>query len=84
MTGWTLEPLQGGWITKDLAAMVLQSQVTTFPQTYRGDGSLVNYDLVRSQLVEAGIPRAMVAPVYKATALVSSWDGIAYPFHELP
>jgi hypothetical protein len=84
ITGWTLEPLQGGWITKDLAAMLLSSQVTVFPQTYRGDMSIVNYDLVRSQLIEAGIPRGMVGLVYKATAVAASWDGIAFPFHELP
>jgi hypothetical protein len=84
ITGWTLEPLQGGWFTRDLCATLIAAQATVFPQTYRGDMSLVPYDQVRSQLIEAGIPRGMVGLTYKASVIGPSWDGIAFPFHELP
>jgi hypothetical protein len=84
VTGWTLEPLQGGWFTKDLCAALIAAQVTVFPQVYRGDGSLVDCDLVRSNLIEAGVPRGMVGLVYKASVIPAAWDGIAFPFHELP
>jgi hypothetical protein len=84
VTGWTLEPLQGGWFTKDLCAAIIAAQVTCFPQAYSGTMNPYPEDAVRSNLVMAGIPRGMVAPVYKAAAIRQYWDGIAFPFHELP
>ena len=84
VTGWTLEPLQGGWFTKDLCTALLSAQVTCFPQTYLGDRTPVVRDQVRSQLIEAGIPRGMVALTYDARQILTPWDGIAFPFHELP
>ena len=84
MTGWTLEPLQGGWITSDLAALVTGSGVTCFPQTFRGDMSPVDRDLVRSQLVEAGIPRMLVALCYDGAHIPASWDGLAFRFEQMP
>ena len=84
VTGWTLEPAQGGWFTKDLAAMLLQSQVTVFPQTYSGSMVPFDVDRVRTDLIERGIPRGMCAAVYAARSIPATWDGIAFPFHELP
>jgi hypothetical protein len=84
LTGWTLEPLQGGWFTKDLCAALLSAQVTCFPQTYEGNMVEVAADPVRSNLIQAGIPRGLVALTYKASTGRPWWDGIAFPFHELP
>jgi hypothetical protein len=84
VTGWTLEPLQGGWFTKDLCVAILAAQVTVFPQTYTGGMGDEDVDEVRSNLVQAGLPRGMVAPVYDAAHIPPYWDGIAFPFHELP
>ena len=84
ITGWTLEPLQGGWFTKDLCTAILSAQVTCFPQAYDGAMNEVPADPVRSNLIQAGVPRGMVGLVYKAATGRPWWDGIAFPFHELP
>jgi hypothetical protein len=84
VTGWTLEPLQGGWFTKDLCVAILAAQVTCFPQAYTGTMQPYNADGVRSDLIEAGLPRGMVGVVYNARMMPKHWDGIAFPFHELP
>lgn len=83
-TGWTLEPLQGGWVTKDLAAMIQTTQVAVFPQAYYGDMTPVDVDRTRTDLIERGIPRGMVAAVYPAKYLPTTWDGIAFRFDQLP
>jgi hypothetical protein len=84
ITGWTLEPLQGGWFTKDLCAAILAAQVTCFPQEYTGSMGLLDADEVRCDLIQAGIPRGMVSLTYEARVIAERWDGIAFPFHELP
>lgn len=84
VTGWTLEPFQGGWVTKELAAMILQSQVTVFPQAYFGNGVPTDVDETRCNLIEAKIPRGMCAAFYNALHLPRYWDGIAFRFDQLP
>jgi ribosomal protein S18 len=84
VTGWTLEPLQGGWFPEALPMMLSRLQVTVYPQTYLGNMSPVAPDLVRCDLIERGLPRARVGAVYSARDIPTHWDGIAYPFHELP
>lgn len=84
VTGWTLEPFQGGWVTKDLAALILTSQVTVFPQAYYGDMSTTDVDATRCDLIERGVLRGMCAAVYSALHLPRAWDGIAFRFDQLP
>ncbi len=84
VTGWTLEPMQGGWFTKDFCRQLQFSSITVFPQTYFGNMDDAGVDRCRSQLVNAGLPRGMVAPVYAAKRIPDWWDGLAFPFHELP
>jgi len=84
VTGWTLEPLQGGWFTNDLRLFIRDARVEVFPQAYYGNMSPVAPDLVRCDLIERGLPRARVGAVYSARDIPTHWDGIAFPFHELP
>jgi ribosomal protein S18 len=84
ITGWTLEPLQGGWFTHDLVTAIGISAVMVYPQTYLGNMAPVAPDLVRSDLIERGVLRARVGAVYNAQDIPTHWDGIAFPFHELP
>ncbi len=83
-TGWTLEPHQGGWFTPDLVRMLMQSKVTVFPQAFYGDQSPADPDWTRCDVIERGIPRGMVVPVYSALHLPQYWDGIAFRFDQLP
>jgi len=84
VTGWTLEPLQGGWVTPMLAHVIGTDVIDAYPQTYLGNMSPVAPDLVRCDLIERGIPRGRVEAVYNAADIPTHWDGIAFPFHELP
>lgn len=83
-TAWTLEPLQGGWFERDLVRACVQADVLVVPQTYLGDMSPVPLDAVRSQLIDAGLPRSRVALFYDAAHIPVWWDGIAFTFAALP
>jgi hypothetical protein len=84
MTGWTLEPHQGGWFTTDLVRMLMQAKVTIFPQAYYGDQTPADPDWTRCDLIERGLPRELVSVAYSAKVLPEYWDGIAYRFDQLP
>jgi hypothetical protein len=84
ITGWTLEPLQGGWFTPELVTALRTANVVIYPQTYLGNMSPVSPDLARCDLIERNPGRGMVSAVYSARDIPTHWDGIAFPFHELP
>jgi ribosomal protein S18 len=84
VTGWTLEPLQGGWMSPVFVATVRRAAVEVFPQTYLGNMAPVDPDLCRADLIERGMLRSSVGAVYNATHLPTHWDGIAYRFDQLP
>jgi ribosomal protein S18 len=84
VTAWTLEPLQGGWMDRVFVGQVKTANVEVYPEAYLGNMSPVDPDLVRSDLIERGLPRARVGAVYAASVIPTHWDGIAFPFHELP
>src|SRR5205823_5962396 len=69
VTGWTLEPLQGGWMTPAFCAEVFHAAIDVFPQAYLGNMSPVDPDLCRCDLIERGIPRPIVGVVYDAAHL---------------
>jgi hypothetical protein len=84
MTGWTLEPNQGGGISPQLAAAVVHAKVTVFPQAYYGDMQPTDVDATRCDLIERGIPRGLVSAFYSALTLPPHWDGVAFRFDQLP
>jgi hypothetical protein len=84
VTGWTMEPLQGGWMDTAFVHEVTDRFCYVYPQTYYGNMSPVDPDLVRADLVERGFPRNSVAPFYNAAHIPTHWDGIAFRFDQLP
>lgn len=84
VTGWTLEPLQGGWMNPAFVASVRQANVAVFPQAYLGNMTPVDPDLCRADLIERGLPRGSVAACYSAATIPTHWDGIAFRFDQLP
>lgn len=83
-TGWTLEPLQGGWMDAAFVQTVTRRGVAVYPQAFLGNMSPVDPDLVRCDLLERGLPRGAVSCVYSAASLPTHWDGIAFRFDQLP
>jgi hypothetical protein len=84
VTGWTFEPLQGGWMDHGFGQDVDRAAVMLFPQTYLGNMSPVDPDLVRCDVIERGFSRAAIACVYNAAHIPTHWDGIAFRFDQLP
>jgi hypothetical protein len=84
VTGWTLEPLQGGWMDHAFERAVDFADVTIYPQAYLGNLSPVDPDLVRSDLIERGFRRGAVSCVYNAAHIPTHWDGIAFRYDQLP
>jgi hypothetical protein len=84
VTGWTLEPLQGGWMAPDFVRAVNAANIGVYPQAYLGNMSPVDPDLCRSDIVERGVNRRCVSPVYNAAHIPTHWDGIAFRFDQLP
>jgi ribosomal protein S18 len=84
VTGWTLEPLQGGWMSPEFVYTLTWTAMAIFPQSYLGNMSPVDPDLVRCDLTERGIPKGMVGVVYNAAHIPTHWDGIAFRFDQLP
>lgn len=84
MTGWTLEPNQGGWVTPTLVSWLRHFQVTIFPQAYLGNQTPTDPDWTRCDLIERGLPRGSVSVCYSALHLPQYWDGIAFRFDQLP
>jgi hypothetical protein len=84
VTGWTLEPHQGGWMSDDLIRLLQTTKVSAFPQAYYGNMTPTDPDWTRCNLIERGLPRGMVGVVYSALHLPEYWDGLAFRFDQLP
>jgi hypothetical protein len=84
VTGWTLEPLQGGWMDAAFVKAVTLAAVNVYPQTYLGNMAPVDPDLCRADLIERGFERGKVGAVYSAATIPTHWDGIAFRFDQLP
>lgn len=84
VTGWTLEPLQGGWMTPGFIESVWQAKVTVYPQAYFDNMNPVDPDLCRADVIERGLPGGRVSVCYSAATIPTHWDGIAFRFDQLP
>ena len=84
VTGWTLEPNQGGWMDAAFVKAVAQAFVTLYPQAYYGDQAPTDVDMTRCDLIERGFTRGAVSAFYSALSLPPHWDGIVFRFDQLP
>ena len=62
---------------------IMRDPVWTGASAHNLAGTLSS-DLVRSDLIERGLGRMAVAPVYAAAHIPTHWDGIAFRFDQLP
>src|SRR5205807_10155339 len=69
VTGWTLEPNQGGWMDAAFVKAVAQAFVTLYPQAYYGDQAPTDVDMTRCDLIERGFTRGAVSAFYSALRL---------------
>ena len=83
-TSWTMEPMQGGWMSPNMVKAVTDSRVRVVPQCYWGNMQPVDPQLAIANVVNQGFPRALVTPMYDAAALPTPWDGFAFTQGRLP
>jgi hypothetical protein len=83
-TSWTMESMQGGWMTPAFVTGVLACKVRVVPQYYLGDMSPVAQDVGLKDLLNAGFPASIVTGFYDAAVLPREWDGFAFTMGRLP
>jgi len=83
-TSWTLESMQGGWMTPAMVQNVLSSRLRVVPQYYRGDMSPIAADVALKDLIRKGFPESIVTGFYDAANLPQEWDGFAFTQGRLP
>lgn len=83
-TSWTMEPMQGGWMSPNMVQAVTSRRIRVVPQCYWGNMDPVPVQPVINNLVNQGFPRALVTPMYDAADLPDPWDGFAFTMGRLP
>jgi len=83
-TSWTLESMQGGWMTPEFVKKIVALRVRVVPQYYHGNMDRVAEDVALKDLLARGFPYALVTGFYDARALPANWDGWAFTMGRLP
>ena len=84
-TSWTLESFQGGWMTPDFVAKIIELRVRVVPQFYGGQMEPFAQDMALRDLTRRGFPEALVTGFYDAASLpLYMWDGFAFTMGRLP
>jgi hypothetical protein len=83
-TSWSLEGMQGGWMTQEFVQRVLACRMRVVPQSFLGDMGPVAADQVLRDLTRRGFPENIVSIFYDAAALANRWDGYAFTMGRLP
>jgi hypothetical protein len=86
---WSLEGMQGGWISGGLAAWIVQLKVRVVPEGFWGAGGAMQgiYDSqgLVLDLVARGIPAGSVSPMIDAkfSNILRGWSGYAFTMGRL-
>jgi hypothetical protein len=84
-TSWTVEAMQGGWMSKEFVAAVTSAKVRVVPQCYDGDMTQVWDTLAAARdLTKRGFLDAIITPFYDAAKLPEYWNGFAFTQGRLP
>lgn len=84
-TSWTMEGMQGGWMTEEFVKRVLACKVRLAPQCFNGEMTQVWDSLANARdLTRRGFPDALVSPYYDAKHLPQYWAGFALSQGRLP
>jgi hypothetical protein len=83
-TSWTMEGMQGGWMTQDFVLRVIATKTRVVPQCFVGNMDRRESDMVLRDLTKRGFPEALVTMFYDAAQLGVGWDGYAFTQGRLP
>jgi hypothetical protein len=83
-TSWTMEAMQGGWMTDEMVAAVLAARIRVVPQAYTGDMRPIAQDAALRDLLRRGFPETSISLFYDAAALPLEWAGFAFTMGRLP
>lgn len=81
---WTLESLQGGWISNELVAYINAHDLLTIaPQSYYGNMTPIFIQYTIEDLVRRGIRRDKIQPFIRPDRADAGWYGIVYDHAKL-
>lgn len=87
-TSWTLEVFQGGWMSPQFCAEIVQLKIRVVPQCYWPHETTtlqpVDTLVAARDLTSRGIPDSLITPFYDAAHLPVAWDGFAFTMGRLP
>ena len=83
-TSWTLEGMQGGWMSPAFVTSVVGSKIRVVPQSFMGNMTPWAADQVLRDLTRRGYPEKLISLFYDAKALPADWDGWAFTQGRLP
>lgn len=83
-TSWTMEPMQGGWMSPEFVQFVLGYKIRIVPQYYGGQMEPFAQDRTLLDLTTRGFPTSIISGMYDAKALPAWWDGFAFIQDRLP
>lgn len=83
-TSWTMEGMQGGWMSPTFVKAILDCRVRVVPQSYRGNMDRLESDATFRDLLKRGFPENVISCFYDAKQLGGNWDGFAFTMGRLP
>lgn len=83
-TSWTMEVMQGGWMSPEFVKRIIELKVRVVPQYYWGLMEPFAADVGLKDLLKRGFPESLVTGFYDAANLPVGWDGFAFTQGRLP
>jgi hypothetical protein len=83
-TSWSMEGMQGGWMSSAFVKRVLATRVRWVPQSFVGNMERRESDATKWDIVRRGVPENIVSCFYDAAQLGANWDGFAFTAGRLP
>jgi hypothetical protein len=83
-TSWTMEGMQGGWMTDNMVKAVKAARIRVVPQTFTGDMTPQDVDAVIKNLTDRGFEKARITPFRDARLIKPSEQGFYFTMGRLP
>lgn len=83
-TSWTLESMQGGWMSADFVRRIVACKIRVVPQFYLGNMEPVAADMALRNLTRRGFEESRITGFYDAATLPAWWNGWAFTQGRLP
>ena len=83
-TSWSMEGMQGGWMSAAFVKRVMACRVRWVPQCFIGNMERRESDQVVRNLMRRGVPENIISCFYDSKQLGHGWDGFCFTLGTLP